>query len=1021
MFNGIYYSIKRQRSQIEAVAIQVKEIQVWVKVINEKHFLFYIASNEPQSGKIKEEDVKLFKPILWRAVTVVAVILSVILIAATPVANTYDDMINFALGIETSENVGGSGSPQYYTSDYDDLEEMYQAKVQLIREIAQEGAILLKNNGALPVESGKVTLFGKDNFIIQTVSPGGGSISGTMKCTDLETALRYEGLTVNTDSSSASGSSAAIVVIGRAQGEGADIASGSLALTADEKSLISSAKSASDKVIVLLSGDFSLEVAELESDADIDAIIRFGNAGYRGAYGLADVICGKVSPSGKIVETMAVNSRSAPAMQNFGNYSYTNGNRIMASQAKNYVVYAEGIYTDYKYYETRYEDAVLGNGNASSVKGSSGNTAWNYADEVIYPYGYGLSYTTFMQEIVGEPAFDNENHTATVSVKVTNTGDVAGKEVVQIYAQSPYTDYDKTNKVEKASVQLMGFGKTQTLKKGETETVEVKVNLQWLASYDYTGAKTYIMDEGDYYFSVGNGAHEALNNILAAKGKTLSDGMTAEGNAALTYKWHQEARDTITYAKSLYTGKDITNAFADVDINYWVDSKITYLSRSDWNATYPETVSVTASADMISSLNDTKKYENGTWNDTKSRAAQYAAKETNSDEEAIKSVVTLRDKDYNDENWDVILNEMSVEEMANMVANGRYYIQAVSSINFPRASGSDSPIGLNMPYVYLSIDKQTGEKTAIPEGYTMTDGITDDKNAVSEMTSTMYCSEPVLAATFNTELAARQGDMYGEDGLYSGTSFLWGLGVNQHRTPYGGRAAEYFSADSVHSTLLGAAMSKTSKEKGVVLVAKHFVINEQEQNRIGVATFTNEQALRENYLRAFEGIATYGEMQGLMGSYNRVGIIGANAKYDLMTTVLRNEWGSQCYVITDLGSPTAGLYDGNASIAAGTSTMMNNGSYGDASGSYVNTTLNVSAIQGDSVLLQATREACHRMLYNFIHSNVVNGFAADTVVNTITPWWKPTLIAVDIVFGVIAVGGAAMYLISCNIKKKEGE
>ena len=237
-----------------------------------------------------------------------------------------------------------------------------------------------------------------------------------------------------------------------------------------------------------MSGDHLIEAGELNDDPDIHAILKLGNAGFRGAFGVADVITGKVSPSGKLVNTYVTKIDNIPSSQNFGNFAYTNGSKIKASQAKNYVVYAEGIYTDYRYYETRYEDSVLGQGNSG---------AWNYDDEVVWPFGFGLSYSTFEKELI-DVKFDNTAHTATVSVKVANTGNTPGKEVVEVYAQSPYTDYDRKNLVEKASVQLMGFEKTRVLNPGESEILDVIMHLQWLASFDYLNAMGYIMDAGVY-------------------------------------------------------------------------------------------------------------------------------------------------------------------------------------------------------------------------------------------------------------------------------------------------------------------------------------------------------------------------------------------------------------------------------------------------------------------------------------------------------------------------------------------
>ncbi len=976
----------------------------------------------------------LLKKKLWRGLSLAAIFLLVLCLVFTNIAGAYEAMINQALHIETSKVVGGGDAAVYYPSDYNSLEEMYQAKVALLREIADEGVVLLKNKDhALPVSSGKITIFGESNFVYST-SVGGGSFTDAMKgrSTTLSQAFTQAGLTVNTDEGQAAGSDLALVVIGRVAGEGNDVALGALALTDAEWALIDAAKASGGKVAILLSGDHPIEAAELEADDGIDAILRFGNAGYRGAYGVADVVTGLVNPSGKLVETYAVDTMSTPAMMNFGNYTYSNGSKIKASQAKNYVSYNEGIYTDYKYYETRYEDCVLGNGSASSTAGAYASSGgWNYAEEVLYSYGYGLSYTTFEKEIVGTPSFDDANHTATVKVKVTNTGDTAGKEVVQLYAQSPYTQYDIDNKVEKASVQLMGFEKTGELAPGASEEVEITANLQWLASYDYTKAKTYIMDAGDYYFAVGNDAHDALNNILAAKGKTTADGMTADGDSALTYTWSESALDQTTYAQSPYSGISITNAFEDADVNHWAPGTVTYLSRSDWQGTYPETLELEATADMVSALNDTKRYENGQWNDAAQRAGSEdvtyqdlttldAVNKALTSKGTVENAVSMRGKDYDDAGWKTILDSLSIYEMSRMVAQGRYYIQACPSVTLPESTGSDSPIGLNIPYVYSSVNQETGEKTPVPAGYTMTDGITDDTVAVDgTLDANMFAAEPVLGATFNKELAARQGDLWGEDGLYCNASFTWAAGANLHRVPYGGRASEYLSADPVHTTLMLAELTKAANAKGQVVTVKHFAINEQEQNRIGVATFTNEQALREVYLRAFEGVMTYGEARGMMGSYNRIGVISTSAEYDLLTTVLREEWGSQAYVITDLGSPTAGLYDGNASIVAGTSTMMNNGVYDDATKAHVNQTLTVDNIKNDPVLLTATREACHRMLFNFIHSNAVNGISADSSIVFITPWWKPALTALDVVFAIGAAATTVLYVISANKKEDE--
>jgi len=532
------------------------------------------------------------------------------------------------------------------------------------------------------------------------------------------------------------------------------------------------------------------------------------------------------------------------------------------------------------------------------------------------------------------------------------------------------------------------------------------------------------MDAGDYYFSIGGDAHEAVNNILAAKGKTVADGMTAAGNPALTYKWHQDAMDTETYRNSLYTGNEVTNAFDDVNLNYWMDAgdQVTYLTRSDWEGTFPQVLALTASQSMLSSLNDTKKYEHGT-NDVVSRItineqAAFVDNETGPGTSEQK-VIALKGLAYDDPAWDALLNEFTIFDLSKMVAEGRYTIPAVPTISFPEAFGDDNPTGLWKPYIYNSIDSVTGEGVPIEEGMTMSDGITEDQTPVSDLFASMYCSEPTLAATFNKELAARQGDMFAEDGLYTGMSFTWGMGANIHRTPYGGRAAEYFSSDSIHSALMGAEWTKAAWEKGQVIVVKHLVVNEQETNRSGVATFTNEQALRENYLRAFEGLAAFGDLKGVMATYNRIGLLGTASEYDLMTTVLRNEWGSDCYAITDLNSPVAGLYDGNAMIAAGTSIVLNSGAFNATSGSSVGQTLSPANIKADAALFTAVRESCHRMLYVFVNSVNMNGVSFTAQVVTITPWYQTAILVCEVVFTIATVACAGLYLISVNKKREE--
>lgn len=387
-------------------------------------------------------------------------------------------------------------------------------------------------------------------------------------------------------------SDAAIVVIGRTGTEGGDYQPGkeglaegesgttALALNEEEKDMISLACDNFDKVIVLVNTISQMEIEELRQNDEIDAILWVGFPGCYGFYGVADILNGTSNPSGHLADTYAVNSLSAPSMQNYGYIEYANGR---GGAFNTYIVEAEGIYIGYKYYETRYADAVMKQGNADSNAGSSTDKGWNYKNEVSYGFGYGLSYTEFEQTL--DSVILNEDKTVTVTATIKNIGDTAGKDVAQIYVQTPYTDYDKENLVEKSAVQLIDYMKSDILQPGESQTLTTTFDMKYMASYDYTKAKTYIMDAGDYYLALGNGAHDALNNILAAQGYSVKDGMDYAGKEDLVFTWNQKELDTTSFAVA-ENGSKITNQLDDADLNYWQPDTVTYLSRQDWEKTW---------------------------------------------------------------------------------------------------------------------------------------------------------------------------------------------------------------------------------------------------------------------------------------------------------------------------------------------------------------------------------------------------------------------------------------------------
>ena len=340
-------------------------------------------------------------------------------------------------------------------------------------------------------------------------------------------------------------------MLSRVTGEGGDAADGYYELAENELELVRRAEKISDKVIVVINSPSAVAIDALVKDEAVGAILQVGGLGARGTKALGSILSGAVNPSGKLTDIYAADSRSSAAYQMSGTREYTNAADILAAAdpalgvgagGTKYTVFSEGIYVGYKYYETRYEDTVMGQGNSDGTAGTFlSEGGWNYKDEVNYSFGYGLSYTSFSQEL---ESVSVENNVINAQVKVKNIGNTAGKEVVQLYVQSPYTDYDRQNGVEKSAIQLVTFGKTNLLKPGEEETVTLKMDTYNIASYDAKTAKTWILDDGVYYFAVGNGAHEALNNILAAKGRTIADGMTEDGDASLTGTWENSSFTT---------------------------------------------------------------------------------------------------------------------------------------------------------------------------------------------------------------------------------------------------------------------------------------------------------------------------------------------------------------------------------------------------------------------------------------------------------------------------------------------
>jgi beta-glucosidase len=762
----------------------------------------------------------------------------------------------------------------YFKSAYTSLTDVMNHGRDVCEAAEEEGAVLLKNaNKALPLKSDsrKVSLVG-----ITSVDPVyGGTGSGAVKSTDAETmkdAMTNAGFSINTNlwdwytankdaykrgtanigtgfftekimkpndapwdvvntnvgSSFATFGDAAIVVLGRVGGEGNDMPAGTTAtpskteanaegdylnLTDVEKGLFVGLKGLKDagtikKIVVLLNSANAMETAFIDNAAyGIDAAMWIGTTGHTGLSGIAKLLAGdnNANPSGGLSDTYYADNKYNPVLANFGDYTYADSASYADtnnSSYDKYVVYQEGIYLGYKYTETRYEDAV-------TKRAKTGT--FNYKDAVSYPFGYGLSYTDF--------SFSDFKVTKTgddykVSVKVTNTGsDYSGKKPVQIYIQKPYTSYDEANGIEKAAVELLGYAKTGVLAPNASETVDVTVTGRDFASYDANKAKTYIVDAGDYYLTAASDSHEAINNILAAKGFSKADGMTADGQAALTYKTTLAFSDT-KYSYSAETNAKIKNLFDEADLNKNTlvgdDNKVTYLSRSNWEGTFPT---------AAPALKMTKEMSDEMLN-MKNITGDETAYPTYGASNGLQLIDLMKDAEgkdipYDSPIWETLLDELTWDDTLKVITNGLRQTAAIDTIGKIGTRDHNGPTGCTQPY---------GEGV---NGLAYKTGADPSKTKYP----TCYPCNGIIASTFSGEVSAKVGDAIGEDALWAGYSGLYGPCSNIHRSPYEGRCFEYYSEDAVLSGSILAVETKGIQSHGCYVYNKHFALNDQETNR----------------------------------------------------------------------------------------------------------------------------------------------------------------------------------------------
>lgn len=786
---------------------------------------------------------------------------------------------------------------------------------------------------------------------------------------------------------------AAIVVFSRSGGEGADLPSGEngtdadyisgqegsgnyLELSQEEMDLLAGLKALKDNgtfksIIVLLNSSNAIELDFLNPnicgvDYGIDACMWIGDVGQTGINGVGQLLSGAVSPSGSIVDTFCYDNLTNPAMYNFYTQAYPNASDYeLLTDGPDvqgmYSVYQEGIYLGYRYYETRYEDVVMGTANAGD---------YDYNTQVAYPFGYGLSYTDFeysdFSAVATDDGFD-------ITVTVTNTGDTySGKKTVQVYFQSPYTDYDKENGIEKASVELCGFDKTEVLAPGESETVTIHVDKSELRTYDSNNAQTYILDAGDYYFTVADGAHEAVNNVLAAKGYTPDSAaaMDAEGSADLTFRWNNAELDTTSFATSEATGAEITNLFDEADPNKSSDApgEVTWLSRSDWEGTFPTApAELSANETMAENLEFTQ-YDPEDYEDVEMPTLEA---------DNGLALASLIGADYDDPMWDDLLDQLTFEEMVNTITLGFHNTAACPSIGKTATKDENGPQGLTAAL--------TGGESAM-----------------------CYTSEDVMAATFNVELMEDLGRCIGEDCLAMGYSGLYGPGVNMHRTAYSGRNFEYYSEDPFVSGTICAAEVQGIQSKGVYVYLKHVALNDSESSRRGVNTWLNEQTAREIYLEVADKAVVDGGAWCTMSGFNRWGTKWCGEYEALQTDYLRGELGMRGMSITDY-SGSSQYMDLCDALIAGTDIW-------DSPDATIHTT-NAYNYEDDAYIVTQMREAMHNILYTVVNSNAMNGLSEADRLESVTPWWQTALYAAIGVFAVLTVVSIVMLVRAVNRKK----
>ncbi len=824
--------------------------------------------------------------------------------------------------------------------------------------------------------------------------------------------------------------SVAVVTFARGAGEGNTYAPGSalnyageatgkdpLALSDDELAIIDLAKETCGQVLVLINSGNTMVLKEIARGGshEVDGIVYIGVINDYQLTGVANVLTGKVNSTGALPDTYVADNASNPAVVNFGGSYYADyeivgtegtdprypGETIANTKASSfggattyngghYIVEAEGIYVGYKYFETRYFDSVMNpQYNASSAKGATQGDTWDYNKEVLFTFGHGLSYLPYEQTLRSVKVDLSENGNVTAEIEIKNLSDKDGYFLAQLYVQPPYTDYDRANLVEKAAVNYLNSGKVQ-VKAGGTATVTLTVPTKYLASYDYKGAKTWILDDGDYLFTAAAGSHAAVNNFLAYLGKTAADGMDTDSTGAVV-TWNQAAFDKTTFATA--NGTAVTNVADDADLNYWTGTDtVTYLSRQDWDATYPINYN-----EVEVKIGDSPRKDE--WL-RELRGQTYTVQTGNPANEGADrglrfNAASIQEEqlaNVNDEYWDNLVSQITIDEAVGAVIHGGSSSDVLSNVDNPKVLQNEGVCGFTSGYT----DEATGRTYKFN-----------------------IHSQTMIASSFNPDLAYEWGLIEGNSGLWLQRYDLWGTGLTQRRTPYNGRNYEYISEDPMLTNRIGYGILKGCAEKGIMNGPKHMGFNDQEHNRGGVSVYMTEQKFRETDLRGFQGGLSDARGMAVMIAFNRIGATNAAHHVGMLTKVLRDEWGYTGLISTDMMNNKY-YFNAESMVMAGITQVadfaQNDNHINEGEGGVDKTWgyLSVDVVKNDSALVKKARENLKYQLYTFANSAVLN-----VSTRKVATWYDNAISIIRTVSLVLTIVCGLGFVATTVLKKKK--